>query len=105
VKFDHVAINVADVARSVAWYKETLGAEVLYQDASWAFLRAGGAKLALTLPEQHPAHVAYDVGSNPPEAFFKGAKVHRDGSVSKYVRDPDGNALEWIHYPEGTGQD
>lgn len=105
MRFDHVAINVADVARSVAWYKETLGAEVLYQDPTWAFLRAGGAKLALTLSEQHPAHLAYDVGPNPPDEFFKGAKVHRDGSVSKYVRDPDGNALEWIHYPDGTGHD
>ena len=100
--FDHVAVNVADIARSVDWYKAQLGAEVLYQDETWAFLRVGGSKLALTLPGQHPAHVAYDVGPTPPETFFKGAKVHRDGSVSRYVVDPDGNAVEYIHYPEGT---
>ena len=100
--FDHVAINVADIARSVAWYREKLGATVLYQDATWAFLQAGGTKLALTLPDQHPAHVAFDIGPAPAEEFFKGAKVHRDGSVSKYVKDPDGNAIEWIHYPEGS---
>ncbi len=102
MKFDHVAINVADIARSVDWYKKTLGAEVLYQDTSWAFLQTGGTKLALTLPNQHPAHVAFDIGEAPSEEFFKGAKVHRDGSVSKYVSDPDGNAIEWIHYPAGT---
>jgi catechol-2,3-dioxygenase len=102
VNFDHVAINVADIARSVDWYKAQVGAEVLYQDSSWAFLRVGGTKLALTLPNQHPPHVAFDVGPNPPETFFKGAKVHRDGTVSRYVSDPDGNAIEWIHYPEGT---
>ena len=46
VKFDHVAVNVADIARSVEWYKAKLGAEVIYQDATWAFLQAGGTKLA-----------------------------------------------------------
>ena len=102
MKFDHVAVNVAEIARSVAWYKAQLGAEVLYQDATWAFLRAGGTKIALTLVDQHPAHVAFDVGPNPPAAFFQGAKTHRDGSISRYVTDPDGNAIEWIHYPEGT---
>ncbi len=102
VKFDHVAINVADIARSVEWYKAKLGAEVLYQDATWAFLQTGGTKLALTVADQHPAHIAFDVGPNPTEDFFKGAKAHRDGSVSRYVSDPDGNAIEYIHYPEGT---
>ena len=102
MNFDHVAINVADIARSVDWYKAQVGAEVLYQDATWAFLRVGGAKLALTLPNQHPAHIAFDIGANPPETFFKAAKVHRDGTASRYVSDPDGNAVEWIHYPEGT---
>jgi catechol 2,3-dioxygenase-like lactoylglutathione lyase family enzyme len=102
VKFDHVAINVADIDRSVAWYREKLGAEVLYQDATWAFLRAGGTKLALTLAHQHPAHIAFDVGPTPPDDFFKAAKVHRDGTVSRYVSDPDGNSIEWIHYPEGN---
>ncbi|MGE3822039.1 MAG: VOC family protein [Isosphaeraceae bacterium] len=102
MKFDHVALNVAEIARSVDWYRETVQAEVLYQDATWAFLKVGGTKLALTLRDQHPAHIAFDVGSAPPESFFKGAKTHRDGSVSRYVNDPDGNAIEWIHYPEGT---
>ena len=103
MKFDHVAVNVADVARSVDWYRAKLGAEVLYQDESWAFLLAGGVKIALTVADQHPPHFAFDVGPNPPEEFFKAAKVHRDGSISRYVSDPDGNAIEWIHYPEATG--
>ena len=102
MKFDHVAINVADVARSVAWYREKLGAEVLYEDPTWGFLKVGGVKLALTLKDQHPGHIAFDIGPDPPEEFFKAAKVHRDGSVSRYISDPDGNALEYIHYPEGT---
>jgi catechol 2,3-dioxygenase-like lactoylglutathione lyase family enzyme len=100
MKFDHVAVNVSDIGRSVEWYRANLQAMVLYQDETWAFLEAGGAKIALTLKTQHPAHIAFDVGPNPPEEFRLKAKRHRDGSVSRYIADPDGNAIEWIQYPE-----
>jgi catechol 2,3-dioxygenase-like lactoylglutathione lyase family enzyme len=100
--FDHVAINVADVARAVAWYQERVDATVLYQDATWAFLDAGGTRIALTLSSQHPRHLAFDVGPEPDAEFLRSAKRHRDGSISKYEVDPDGNAVEWIYYPEGA---
>lgn len=100
MKFDHVALNVKDISVSVRWYEEHLGARVLYQDDTWAFLEAGGVKLALTLPRQHPPHVAFDVGTAPSAEFLRKARPHRDGSVSQYVVDPDGNAIEWICYPE-----
>jgi len=104
MKFDHVAVNVADIAKSVEWYRKTLDAGVLYQDETWAFLEVGGIKMALTLPSQHPGHIAFDIGPEPPEEFLKKAKTHRDGSISRYFVDPDGNAIEWIHYPGKTRQ-
>jgi catechol 2,3-dioxygenase-like lactoylglutathione lyase family enzyme len=104
MRFDHVAVNVGDIARSVAWYVSNTGAKVLYQDDTWAMLEAGGMKLALTIGRQHPPHLAFDIGPVPPEEFLKKAKRHRDGSISRYVTDPDGNAIEWIHYPQdGNG--
>jgi catechol-2,3-dioxygenase len=103
MKFDHVALNVADIRLSVDWYRATLEATVQYQDDTWALLEAGGTKIALTLRRQHPAHIAFDVGSSPSAEFLRTAKVHRDGSVSRYVADPDGNAIEWIHYPPAGG--
>ena len=101
MKFDHVAVNVSDIRRSVAWYTETLGASVLYQDDTWAFVTVGGMKIALTIARQHPAHIAFDIGSDPPADFLAKSKKHRDGSISRYVADPDGNAIEYIHYPRG----
>jgi catechol-2,3-dioxygenase len=101
MKFDHVALNVEQISRSVEWYKQILDARVLYQDDTWAILEAGGVKIALTLKHQHPAHLAFDIGPNPPEEFFAKARRHRDGSISRYITDPDGNALEWIMYPTG----
>ena len=100
MRFDHVAVNVKDISASVEWYKANLGAKVAYQDETWAFLEAGGARIALTLKSQHPAHIAFDVGPEPPESFLEKARKHRDGSISRYVTDPDGNALEWIYYPK-----
>ena len=61
MELDHVAVPSADIAASVAWYVETLGAQVLYQDATWAFLKLGQGKLALVTPSQHPPHVAVRV--------------------------------------------
>lgn len=99
MRFDHVAVNVEEIQRAVDWYADNLGAKMLYQDDTWAFMEAGGAKIALTLKSQHPAHLAFDIGPTPDEDFMKKANRHRDGSISRYVVDPDGNAIEWIHYP------
>ena len=99
MNFDHVALNVKDITRSVEWYVTAVGAKVLYQDDTWAMLDAGGVKLALTLPNQHPRHIAFDVGPLPTGDFLRKARSHRDGSLSQYAVDPDGNAIEWIHYP------
>jgi catechol 2,3-dioxygenase-like lactoylglutathione lyase family enzyme len=103
MKFDHVAVNVTDIARSVKWYKDTLDAKVLYSDDTWAFLSAGGIRIALTLEKEHPAHIAFHVGPKPSAEFLAKAKTHRDGSVSRYIVDPDGNAIEWIYYTKRTG--
>lgn len=104
MRFDHVAINVRDVGASVEWYRRTLSATVLYQDDTWAFLEVGGVRLALTLRSEHPPHLAFDVGAAPSKEFLQKAKTHRDGTVSQYIVDPDGNAIEWIHYPDGANK-
>jgi catechol 2,3-dioxygenase-like lactoylglutathione lyase family enzyme len=104
MQFDHVAINVRNVAASVDWYRTTLRAKLLYQDTTWAFLEVAGVRLALTLRSEHPPHLAFDVGSEPSAEFLRKAKAHRDGTVSQYIVDPDGNAIEWIHYPDGANK-
>ena len=59
MKIDHVAINVADIKKSVNWYVENMSAKVDYEDDTWAMLSIGDTKLALTIEYQHPPHVAY----------------------------------------------
>jgi catechol 2,3-dioxygenase-like lactoylglutathione lyase family enzyme len=105
LEFDHVAVPSNDIALSVEWYRSRLGARVLYQDSTWAFLDVGGQKLALVTPTQHPPHVAVKVSEAELEeaARAAGMKIdrHRDGTTGIYVYDPFGNAVELICYPPG----
>ena len=65
MEFDHVAQQVPDIAAAVEWQVRTVpGSRVLHQDATWALVESGGAKLAFVLPDQHPSHLAYRVGAD-----------------------------------------
>ena len=96
---DHIAINVKDIDRSVIWYCSNFGFDIEYIDETWAMLKRGDTKLALTIPSQHPPHIAFQISD---ESSFPNGKIkeHRDGSKYLYQEDPDGNVIEWIYYPE-----
>tara|TARA_B100000700_G_C14942352_1_gene807421 strand:- start:673 stop:978 length:306 start_codon:yes stop_codon:yes gene_type:complete len=98
MSIDHVAIVVADIGASVNWYIKNFNACVDYQDDTWAMLKLGESKLALTLPDLHPAHIAIQVPSL--ESFPEGSEVktHRDGSLYTYIKDLDKNIIEYIYY-------
>ena len=97
MQLDHMAINVEDIKKSIEWYRIRLGAKIEYEDETWAMLRVGSTKIALTISQQHPPHIAFNVQSLdmlPGEPRF-----HRDGSAYVYEQDPDGNTIEYIYWP------
>src|SRR5258708_4145102 len=105
-QFDHIAQQVPDIAEAVDWYRKYLpGLRVLYQDASWAFVEAHGAKLAFVLRDQHPGHIAWRVSSEELErlatAYGKEIVTHRDKTRSFYLEAPGGQSIEIISM-EGT---
>lgn len=100
-QFDHVAQQVPDIAAAVDWYRRTIpGVTVLYQDESWAFIEANGAKLAFVKSDQHPQHLAWRVSSEELERAArehgKEIKPHRDGTRSFYLEAPGGQWIEII---------
>ena len=97
---DHIAIQVKDINDSCAWYVENLHADILYTDETWAMLQVANMKLALTIASEHPPHWAIKVDSL--DDFPKKEKIgsHRDGSRFVYIRDPDGNVVEYVWYPD-----
>ena len=102
---DHVAVPSNDIARGVDFYVKHFKAEVLYQDETWAFLQMGDVKLALVTPTQHPPHVALAIDEEQLDTWAAASEhpvdTHRDGTKGIYLKDPDGNAIELICYPEG----
>ena len=91
-KIDHIAIVVTNIKHAVKWYTENRKCKVNYQDNSWAELQFSNIKLALVLPHEHPAHIAFI------DNTIKNGTKHRDGSESIYDHDTFGNIIEKIKY-------
>ena len=88
---DHIAVPVTDVAAAVDWYTRTFNCTIEYQDPTWALLGFANIRLALVIPEQHPAHIGF---VHPTAEQFGSLKLHRDGTRSCYIADPSGNSVE-----------
>jgi catechol 2,3-dioxygenase-like lactoylglutathione lyase family enzyme len=124
VRLDHVVIAVSDFARSNAFYRDVLGAEVVEVDGRVAY-RVGGQQLNVHGPGVRPAMVArVPVSPGNSDLCFEwdgaiaGAVAHlkahgvrveagpmtRGGAkgrgTSVYFRDPDGTLLELISYAD-----
>ena len=117
---DHVVLMVADVERSVAWYRDVLGLPVerldewRRQEVLFPSLRLDATTLidlfpaepdgrnvdhiALTVEDVDLAELAasgtFDVVAGPADLF--GARGQGTGL---YVRDPDGHVVELRTYP------
>lgn len=116
---DHVVLDVADVERSTAWYRDVLGLEVLRLDewrrgeVFFVSLRVDATTL-MDLLEVDPTgvnvdHVALVVDPCDLEAFCveKGLEIDmgpaelygaRGQGWGVYIRDPDGHRVELRHY-------
>ena len=120
---DHVVLRVADVERSVAWYRDVLGLAVeRYDDwrggrAPFPSVRVDAGTiidiLAADRSGENLDHLclvvrptdlsalarsgAFEVVEGPARRW--GARGH---GTSLYVRDPDGNMVELRHYGDGA---
>jgi catechol 2,3-dioxygenase-like lactoylglutathione lyase family enzyme len=80
-RLGQIAINVHDVDRATAFYRDTLGLSLLFATGSLAFFDCGGVRLMLSRPEKpefdHPSSVLYftvpDILSTHREMLSRGA--------------------------------
>ncbi len=89
----HLAIQVNNIAETVARCKSQYDIKVVYQDDSWALLQFANVALALVMLDQHPPHDA--IVSEHAEGYGP-LTTHRDGTASVYIQDPAGNQIEMI---------
>jgi hypothetical protein len=104
--FDHIAHAVSDVGAAVNGWRELFPElQVLYQDDTWAFVKAGGVRIALVLRGRHPAHIGFRVDDEDLRTLSRQygveIKPHRDGTRAFYLLTPGGGAIEYIAYPTG----
>jgi catechol 2,3-dioxygenase-like lactoylglutathione lyase family enzyme len=114
----HLALKVSDVERARDFYARVFGMKTVWQpDADNAYLSSGSDNLALHRADdrggdaQHLDHLGFivptiaDVEAGYAWARSNGIEIvhelkhHRDGSVSFYIRDPDGNVIQALYEP------
>jgi methylmalonyl-CoA/ethylmalonyl-CoA epimerase len=121
MKLAQVAVNVKDLERATAFYRDVLGLTFLFAaPPGLAFFDAGGVRLMLARAERpeddHPASLLYyqvdDIARAYEEVRARGATflgpprvVHRDPAYDLWMaslRDPEGNTL-LLMCPKPTG--
>ena len=123
----HLALKVRDIRRSKAFYQDFFGMKVVWEpDAQNVYLSSGCDNLALhELPkgkeppadEQLLDHLGFVVESiervRELETEFRSKevkivhpfKIHRDGSASFYLADPDGIVIQMLYEPTLSRQE
>ena len=102
-KLDHVAIRVKDMDRAVAYYM-SLGFNCEWQSDDWSYFKEG---IALLGPGYNRADPHFAIRLKKTKQLAKLRAIlddyesgpiheHRDGTISFYTRDPEGNQLEFI---------
>lgn len=116
-RIHHVSLVVSDTGRSLCFYRDLLGLEVLPSRPELgypgAWLAVGGQQIhLLELPNPDPVRGRPEHGGRDRHAAFlvddledlaarlEGAGValtrSRSGRAAFFCRDPDGNALEFV---------
>jgi len=114
----HLALRVSDVDRATEFYCRVFGMKVVWRpDPENAYLTSGCDSLALhrgnagDRHEQSMDHLGFIVPTiaevESGYAWAQAARLdiatplkhHRDGSVSFYIRDPDGNVIQLLYEP------
>jgi catechol 2,3-dioxygenase-like lactoylglutathione lyase family enzyme len=110
-RLGQIAINVHDLERATAFYRDILGLPLLFTTGSLAFFDCGGVRLMLTHPEKpefdHPGSILYfavpDIVSAHRQMLSSGvrfedephliAKMPTHDLWMTFFRDPEQNLL------------
>ena len=97
---DHIAVLVENLEVSQKWYENVCGAELVFEDYKYKRMMMGNVTIALIDKKHYKYnHIGIAVENYADLPSDKGEIVHhRDGTTGCYVKDPDGNVVEFIHY-------
>ena len=111
-RIGQIAINVHDVGKALAFYRDILGMKFLFEVPGMAFFDCGGVRLMLGLPSEpqfdHPASILYylveDIHAAYRTLLSRGVRFEAEPHLLVRMpdhelwlaafRDVDGNLLE-----------
>ena len=104
---DHIAVLVEDLEASQKWYDKTCGAKLVFEDYKYKRMAMGNVTVALIDKKHYQYnHIGILVENYRDLPSDKGELVHhRDGTTGCYVKDPDGNVVEFIYYSDEMKKD
>lgn len=104
---DHIAVLVENLDISQKWYEEMCGAKLVFEDHKYKRMQMQNVTVALIDKKHYKYnHFAILVHSYDDLPVSIGEVVkHRDGTTGCYVKDPDENVIEFIHYSEKAKKD
>ena len=111
-RIGQIAVNVHDLPKAVAFYRDTLGMKFLFEAPNLAFFDCGGVRLMLGLPDRpefdHPGSIIYYLVEDIENAYrtlsSRGVRFETKPNLIARMpdhelwmasfRDVDGNLLE-----------
>ena len=118
-RIGQIAVNVHDLQKAVAFYRDTLGMRFLFEVPRLAFFDCGGVRLMLGPPEgpefDHPGSIIYylveDIENAHKTLSSRGVRFENKPHLIARMpdhelwmaafRDPDGNILELMSEVRG----
>jgi len=96
-RIGQIAINVHDLNRATAFYRDTLGLRLLFTAGKLAFFDCGGVRLMLDTPEKpefdHPSSILYfavtDIKAAHQEMVAQGVRFEDEPHVIARMPDHD----------------
>ncbi len=104
-----IAMNVKDIDRAVAFYRDVLGLPFLFQAGNLAFFDLGGVRLMLDIPESprfdHPGSPLYfriaDIQAGHAHLVSHGVQMEPEGA---HIVDKDASMDLWMtFFEDGEG--
>jgi len=104
-RIDHVSVQVSDLPRSIAFYREIFGFAIVSEDKPNEIVRLGMAKVLVSLHHKDPMgvvdHFAIGVEKFNKEAVTKELQTHgitpqENLDAGFHIKDPDGISVQIV---------
>jgi methylmalonyl-CoA/ethylmalonyl-CoA epimerase len=108
-EIDHVAIAVRDLEAAVAWYRETLGAEVVHREVvesdgvEEALLRVADSYIQLLTPTRPDSPVARSLESRGEGLHHVGYRVESCAAALDAIKASGGRVIDQEPRPGSRG--